>query len=126
MMNVMRLLNLPVPIFAAALVQGVDPPAVTGPGWFVAIFTGAFVVLWFLNVIGKLPGAIGSERRGASFRDADRTKLDAVHEIVTAEDAATRPRWPRVWAPMKETLETHELVRELAELRATWERERRS
>ena len=119
---VMRLLNLPVPIFTAAIIQQVEPVNVTGPGWVVALATGAFVVLWFLNAIGKLPGG-GSERREASFKDTDRGQLNEIHGIVTAEDVA-RPRWPRVWAPLQETLEIRDLVAELADLRQAWEAER--
>src|SRR3990167_120658 len=118
----LRLLNLPVPLFTAAIIQEVEPLNVTGPGWVVAVATGAFVVLWFSNAIGKLPGG-SSDRREASFLDSDRAKLDLIHEIVTAADVA-RPRRPRGGARGKETVELRTLVEELAELRTTWEMER--
>ena len=118
----MRLLNLPVPIFTAALIQQVEPLNVTGPGWVVALATGAFVVLWFLNAIGKLPGGT-SERRGASFKDDDRRKLEAMHEIVTREDT-DKPGWRLVWHPARETREIRDLLIELSDLREDWAAER--
>lgn len=119
----MRLLNLPLPIFAAALAQ-FDPPQVSGPAWVNSFLIALFVLGYFLNLMGKFPFASG-ERREASFREDDRRRLGDIHEIVTAEDTA-RPRWPRVWAPLAETVRIAALVEELAGLREDWRDERES
>lgn len=118
----MRLLNLPLPIFAAALAQPIDSPAMSAPAWITAAGVGAFVVLYFLNAAGRLPFA-NAERRTTSFDDTARHKLDEMHAIVMAEDEVL-PRWRKVWSPTRETIATLDLVRELAEMRVTWEEER--
>jgi hypothetical protein len=118
----LRLLNLPLPIFTAVLVQQIEPPTVTGPGWLVAIFTGAFVVLWFLNAIGRLPGAHG-ERRAPSFGDQDRAHLVEIHKTVTREDS-DKPGWPMVWHSGKESREVCAAVTRLAGLADVWEEDR--
>jgi hypothetical protein len=120
----MRLLNLPLPIFAAILAPQVEPPGMSPmPAWVAAIAAWIFVLGWFLQQWGKLPGVSG-ERRSTCFCDEDRRKLTEMHGIVTAEDD-NLPRWRRVWSPTKETLETLELVHELAALRLAWEAERK-
>ena len=55
----MRLLNLPLPIFAATLAQGIEPPEMSGPAWTQAFLVGAFVFAYILNLLGKFPGASG-------------------------------------------------------------------
>ena len=116
-----RILSLPLPIFAAAIIQQVEPPAISAPAWVNSFLIGVFVLGYFLNLVGKFPGATG-ERRTASFTDADRRKLEDMFSIVTAEDTA-KARWPRVWAPIAETLRIQALVEELAKLRGQWEME---
>lgn len=58
----MRILNLPLPVIAALLVPQMEPPQITGPGYLAAFFGGAWLVLWYLQQIGRLPGA--GDRRG--------------------------------------------------------------
>ncbi len=119
----MRILNLPLPIFAAVLAPQVEPPgAAQAPAWMAAFFAGIFTLGWFLQQWGKLPGA-ASDRRATGFGDGDRTKLDQVHEVVTREDQE-KPGWRMVWNPAKETREIHELLRELADLKEVWMEER--
>ena len=117
-----RILSLPLPIFAAALAQPIDSPAMSAPAWITAAGVGAFVVLYFLNAAGRLPFA-NAERRTTGFDDTARHKLDEMHAIVMAEDEVL-PRWRKVWSPTRETIATLDLVRELAEMRVTWEEER--
>ena len=77
---------------------------------------------YILNLLGKFPGASG-ERREASFRDGDRSKLDAVHEVVTREDS-DKPGWRMVWHSSRETREMRDLLIELSDLRDDWATER--
>lgn len=119
----MRLLNLPLPIFAAVLAPQVEPPgAAQAPAWMAAFFAGIFTLGWFLEKWGKLPGTSG-DRRAPGFGDADRTHLDQVHEVVTREDTE-KPGWRMVWNPSRETREIRDLLRELTELKAVWQEER--
>jgi len=119
----MRFLSLPIPIFAAILTPQIEPPGASAmPAWVAAVAAWIFVLGWFLQQWGKLPGASSERRSPAACEDCQR-KIAAMHEIVTAEDD-NLPRWRRVWSPTKETLETLELVHELAALRLAWEAER--
>jgi len=119
----MRALNIPLPVIAALLVPQMEAPHVTGPGYVAAALGGAWLVLWWLEKIGRLPGGSGGERRGHTFGDRDRARLDEVHKTVTREDAA-KPGWPMVWAPADEVREIRDLVRELVDLKAIWQDER--
>lgn len=118
----MRLLNLPIPIFSATLVQGIDPPQLSAPAWVNSFLVAIFVLAYVLNLAGKFPGG-SAERREASFKDADRKKLDAMHEIVTREDS-DKPGWRMVWHPARETREMRDLLIELSDLREDWAIER--
>ena len=115
----LRILNAPLPIITAVVMQEIPQPMMTGgPGWAVAVLTGIFIVLWFLNAIGRLPGASG-DRRTASFRDEDRARLVKVHEIIVREDP-DKPNWPMVWRASKEMRDAHAVLASLAELKDVW------
>lgn len=118
----MRLLNLPLPIFAAALVQQIEPPAISAPAWVTAFLVGVFVLAYVLNLVGKFPGAAG-ERRESGYTEADRTRLTEVHGVVTREDS-DKPGWHMVWYPARETREIRDLLIELSDLREDWAAER--
>jgi hypothetical protein len=117
-----RILALPLPIFVASLADSLTMPELSGPAWAQAIMIGMFVFGYFLNLVGKFPGA-GGERREASFTGADRTRLDTVYEVVTREDS-DKPGWRMVWHPARETREMRDLLIELSDLREDWAAER--
>lgn len=118
-----KILAIPWPVVLAAATQVIEPLEVDGPAWMTAFLVGVFVVLWALNAMGRLPFQ-SMDRRAHPFGDTERQKFDQMYEIVTAEDN-TKPRWRKVWASTKETLEVHALITELADLRVTWEAERK-
>jgi len=126
----MRLLNAPVPVLMAILAPQIEPPDMSTPAWVAAIIGVAYVLLSYLNWIGRLPGATG-ERRTRSFTDADRAmltethdQLEAVHEVVTREDK-DKPGWRMVWAPAGEIRELTEAMGHLTRTVQTWiERDR--
>lgn len=117
----MRFLDLPVPVFTAVLVPQIDTSVMNTPAWIGVFFAGFFTFGWFLDRYQKLPGA--ANKQAAGFGDVDRRKLEDVHAIVMTEDA-DKPRWPRVWAPIAETLRIEALLEELTALRTQWEIER--
>lgn len=117
-----RLFGLPLPILAAAAQLQVMP-GVSGPGWFMGAVTAVFVVLWFLNAIGRLPGATG-ERRTTCFNEKDREKLAEVHRNVTREEPE-RPGWPMVWTSAREGREIRDLLTSVAKLGEAWVDDRR-
>jgi len=133
----MRLLNLPFPLLAAAFVPQIQPPEVTTPGYIAAAMGGAWLVLWYLQQIGKLPGANGERRSGSAFEDDDRARaadvaetvdmvadqMTEVHRIVTREDS-DKPGWAMVWRSSKESHEVREAVAKLATLAETWIQDR--
>lgn len=73
----MKLLEWPIPPVAAAVVPQVAPTIVApeGPGYLATAILGAWVVLWFLDRIGRLPGRPLGERRTESFTTSDRALL---------------------------------------------------
>lgn len=122
----MRLLNLPLPILTAVFVPQLEPPQVTTPGYIAAAMGGAWLVLWYLQQIGKLPGA--PERRASDQAVTEKLdvladQVDAVHKIVTREDADA-PGWPMVWRSMKESREVRDAVTKLAALAEVWVKDR--
>lgn len=68
---------------------------------------------------------------GKTSRTGDRDKAwdrlisqtNDMHQIIMTEDT-NRPRWPRVWAPIAETIRIQALLEELANLRNDWNEER--
>jgi len=119
----MRLLNLPIPVFAAILAPQVEPPGASAmPAWVAAVAAWIFVLGWFLQAYSKLPGASGERRAPGACEDCQR-KVAAMHEIVTREDA-DKPGWRMVWYPARETREIRDLLTELADLREDWAAER--
>jgi hypothetical protein len=113
-------MSFPVPIFAAVIREAA--PQAIGPDWLVGASAAAFTLLWFLNAIGKLPGG-GGERREASFKDEDRSRLADIHAVVTREDS-DKPGWRMVWHSARETREMRDLLVELSDLREDWATER--
>lgn len=114
----MRLLNLPIPVFAAILVPQIEPPQMSAPAWVAAIIGVAYVLLSYLNWIGRLPGAT-AERRAGGYGDDDRARLVKVHEIIVREDP-DKPNWPMVWRASKEMRDAHAVLASLAELKDVW------
>ena len=115
----LRVLNAPLPIITAVVMQEIPQPMMTGgPGWAVAVMTGVFIVLWFLNAIERLPGARGN-RRVASFHDEDRARLQEIHRTVIREDP-DRPGWPMIWRSSKEMRTAHEVLANLSALKDVW------
>jgi len=100
----------------------VSPPGVEGPGWAMAAITGAFVILWLLNAIGKLPGSTPKNGPGA-FGPEHRDQLADLHRVVTREDQ-DKPGWPMVWNSARETREIRDLLKELVDLKDVWEEDR--
>lgn len=80
----MRLLSVPVPLFAGVVVPQVSPELLDrGPGWLATALLGAWVTLWFLDRVGKLPGASRADSNGpgSAFKDEDRKKLDSLYHL---------------------------------------------
>jgi len=71
----MRLLNLPVPIVTAVLAPQMEPPQMSTAAWVAAIVGVAYVLLSYLNWIGRLPGASGGRQNGGFGAD-DRRQMD--------------------------------------------------
>lgn len=98
MWPMLRLLEAPVPIIAAAVVPQLAPILIgaeevaRGPGYLAVALLGAWVVLWFLDRIGKLPGRPQGERRNSAFTQSDHTMLKeiATRTQVVCELLATR------------------------------------
>ena len=118
----MRLLDLPIPVIAAVIAPQIEPPEMSTAAWVAAIVGVAYVLLSYLNWIGRLPGAAG-ERRVGGFGDDDRARLTEMHAVVTREDV-DKPGWRMVWYPARETREIRNLLIELSDLREDWEAER--
>lgn len=79
-----KLLQVPVPPLAAVLVPQAAPDLVAGdgPGYLAVLLLGGWIVLWFLDRIGKLPGRESGERRSAAFTPADRATIDELAGLV--------------------------------------------
>lgn len=79
-----KMLALPLPIYAAAIIPQVAPEAVDGgPGWVAVFLLGAYVTIWYLNQIGRLPGGAGvNDRRKSGFQDDDRESLQKLKREV--------------------------------------------
>lgn len=78
-------LSIPLPIaimvgvpFQSALPDGFPAPT----GSLATLLLGAWIVLWFLDRIGKLPGG-GSD---VGFTDADRHRLNSLHSLLSHRD----------------------------------------
>ena len=127
----MRILNLPLPIFAAALLQ-IEPPQLSAPAWVNSFLIALFVLGYFLNLAGKFPFT-SSERRNGGFGDEDRkqqatqatqaVQVADIHRTVTREDA-DKPGWPMVWHSSRESREMCAAMTKLAGLADTWVRDR--
>jgi len=119
------LLNLPLPILMAPLapqIPGMAPATVQdGPGWVAVFLLGAWVVLWVLKEIGKLPG---QDRNAITVTLPEKRahQFDEVHRIVTREDPE-KPGYAMVWSSRAErdalqrtldmarkTIESHEAL----------------
>lgn len=85
----LKLLEVPIPPIAAAVIPQVAPSFVggapEGPGWVATFLLGGWVVLWFMDRIGKLPGRPQGERRSTSaFTDKDRELLGRISADLSA------------------------------------------
>ena len=125
----LRFLNLPIPIIAAVLVPQIEPPQMSAPAWVAAIIGVAYVLLSYLNWIGRLPGAT-AERRAGGYGDDDRRQVSTlsaqvaeVYRTVTREDPE-KPGWPMVWRSSKEMRAAHEALISLSELKDVWVQDR--
>jgi len=104
---------MPVPILLAVAAPQVSPQDIPGaPVWASIVLGTVFVVLWFLNAIGRLPGQ-NSERRAASFTDKDRECLAVTHayakkvaELLGARDDDGLERYLLHAKMTKDTAET--------------------
>lgn len=98
-MTIARVLDAPVPVAAAVLqvVPGID----TGnAGWFTGALFGVWLVLWFLDRIGKLPGRPqGGVHVG--YQPEDRRRVEKVHNLLATEDEDGVPRF------LRHVIETH-------------------
>jgi len=101
-MTLARVLDAPVPVAAAALqvVPGIDAG---NAGWFTGALFGVWLVLWFLDRIGKLPGKPAGGVH-AGFHGEDRRKAERVHSLLATEDEDGVPRF------LKHVIETHVAV----------------
>lgn len=93
----MKILTFPIPVLSAGLSQ-LFPAGMDGaPQWILSFLMGAWVILWLMDKMGKLPSN-GKERREGRVNLKE--DIDKLHEIVkelhqwhTHED---RPGW-KIW-----------------------------
>jgi hypothetical protein len=101
-----------VPLAAVAAfpqVPGIAAGEQTTPGWVAAAFVGVWVTLWFLDRIGKLPGAAKTEAPQLVVVEPDKlrellvdpSQVARVHDVVTREDPE-KPGYYMVWSTSKE------------------------
>lgn len=98
----------PVVPFGVAAFQVPEIGDVT-PGWLTAAFVGAWVVLWLLDRIGKLPGGSQFDTPRVMVVEPDKLKelladpnqVAKIHEVVTREDS-DKPGYYMVWSTGKE------------------------
>ncbi len=112
----MKLLSLPVPIIVALILPQVDKPPVDVPGMSSGttsslILGTVFLVLWFLNAIGKLPGN-GSNRRSQAFTSADRAQVKKVTDLLAWRNDDGVERY---LVQAQQTREIHESMSKIAE-----------
>lgn len=133
------MLSLPVPPIAVAVAQTIPPEVFMGiPDALLPFIVGAWVVLWFMDRIGRLPGRPKNERRNASFTpedrelltqlvdnhamltqlSADREKLQALYNLLAHRD--DQDGIERFLRFMQESRKAHRTICEVAtEMRAT-------
>ncbi len=112
----MKLLGLPVPILLAVVLPQVDKPPVDVPGMSAGtagslVLGTVFLLLWFLNAIGKLPGN-GANRRTNAFTNADRAQVKKITDLLAeriGEDGLER-----YLIQAQQTREIHECMTEVA------------
>lgn len=99
-MTLARVLDVPVPILAAVAQAIPGMPEGGMPGWIMGALFATWLLLWFLDRIGKLPGR---PRGGihAGFLAADRQKADRVYSLLATEDDDGTPRF------LRHVMETH-------------------
>lgn len=79
----MKMLTLPIPMIVAVVMPQIDKPeAGMTPGTAGSLILGTvFLLLWFLNAIGKLPGN-GSDRRTHAYTSADRAQMTKLTDLL--------------------------------------------
>ena len=84
-MKLHTLITTPLPAIAGAIVPQVDPDLLVGaPGWVATFLLGAWVVIVYLDKIGRLPGSEGKERASdGSFSNEDQRRLREVHGLLS-------------------------------------------
>lgn len=103
----------PIPLLSTLSIETSPQLAGSTPAWIAALFTGAFVVLWFLNAIGKLPKANGVTDK----------RIERIYDILTKEDYH-HPGWPLVWVPIERIKRIELLLEELVSLKRMWQDDR--
>lgn len=113
-----RVFAIPIPVIFAAMAVA-EPGQLKGPDWLLGASSTAFVILWFLNTIGKLPG-------GSTERRAGGEQLAELHRIMTREDK-DKPGWYMAWGPSyAETREMRDGLQNLSRLADAWLEDRKT
>jgi hypothetical protein len=85
-MTVHTIFTAPTPILVGAVVPQVIPPEVMNglPGWAATFILGVWVVGWWLDRTGKLPGAEATpDYRLVQLLESLNTKVDDLSKAVT-------------------------------------------
>ncbi len=115
----MKLFNLPIPVVVALILPQVSAGKVDAPGsipgapaWASIVIATVFLLLWFLNTIGRLPGTNGgTNRRSANFTAEDRLQLKKVADLLaTRNDDGME----RILVMGQQTREIHECMSAIA------------
>lgn len=110
-----KLLSLPVPILVALILPQFDKPPPDVPGMSSGtagslILGTVFLLLWFLNAIGKLPGN-GGNRRSQTFTNADRAQVKKVADLLASRNDDGVERY---LVQAQQTREIHECMLKVA------------
>lgn len=85
------LLNGPIVPTAVAAVPQLEPSLLEGaPGWVAVLLLGAWVLLTYMEKVGKLPGAVS--RNGVGLTTDEKAQLKKVHDLLAfrGEDGIER------------------------------------
>lgn len=112
----MKVLGLPIPILVAVILPQVDKPPTDVPGMSLGttgslILGTVFLVLWFLNAIGKLPGN-GANRRRQAFTSEDRAQVQKITDLLA--ERIGDDGLERYLVQAQQTREIHECMLEVA------------